>query len=75
LLKTLTCTTCDKGKTGSEPSQSNIRNLAMNAPQNGDIVAMMIALKDSGQTNTAVQLAKKQIATAEILFAIGYCLQ
>ncbi len=57
------------------PSQTSIRAMAMNAPQKGDVVAMMVALKESGQATTAVQLAKKQLPAADVFFATAYCLQ
>ncbi|MPM17934.1 Beta-barrel assembly-enhancing protease [bioreactor metagenome] len=64
-----------RAKLALEANQANIRAMAMNTPQKGDVVAMMLALKESGQAATAVQLAKKQIPAADVLYATACCLQ
>lgn len=64
-----------RAKLAIEANQANIRALAMNTPQKGDVVAMMLALKETGQAATAVQLAKKQLPTADVLYATACCLQ
>jgi len=64
-----------RAKLAIEANQANIRALAMNTPQKGDVVAMMLALKETGQAATAVQLAKKQIPAADVLYATACCLQ
>lgn len=64
-----------RAKVALDPTQANIRRLALITPEAGDIAAMMIALHKSGQTSTALQLAKKQEADANVLYATAFCLK
>ena len=48
-----------RGKVVLEPSQANIRRLALITPEPDDLAAMMMALDRSGQNQTALQLGKK----------------
>ena len=63
-----------RGRTVLDPSQTNIRRLALITPETDDIAAMMLALHRSGQTPTALQLSKKHDSDAKISYAAAYCL-
>ena len=66
---------CARGKAVLEPTQANIRRLAMITPEASDIAAMMMALDRSGQNQTAVQLGKKHENDAAVLLATANCLK
>jgi tetratricopeptide (TPR) repeat protein len=62
-----------RGKVVLEPSQSNIRKLALITPEADDIAAMMMALNRSDQYSTAMQLGKKHGSEPLVLFALAKC--
>lgn len=57
----------------NDPSQTNLKSLALIPPQPDDVVAMMIALHLNSQDHTAVQVAKKFEKVPAVLFALSLC--
>ncbi|MHC1740948.1 MAG: tetratricopeptide repeat protein [Anaerolineaceae bacterium] len=64
-----------RAKVVLEPTQANIRRLALITPEAEDIAAMMMALDRSGQNLTALQLGKKHESECPVLYELACCLQ
>ena len=64
-----------RAKVALEPTQANIRRLALITPNAADIVSMMRALDRSGQTQTALQLGKKHENEAAVLYTLANLLK
>ena len=60
-----------RGKMTVSPTAENIRAFALVTPSADDAAAMVAALHANGQDSTAIQVAKKFPANAEVLFQLA----
>lgn len=63
-----------RGNLALNPSQENIRALALLTPQADDAAAIMAGLRVIDQTNTAIQVAKKFSDAPRVLLELALCL-
>jgi len=63
-----------RGNLALNPSQENIRALALITPQADDAAAMMAGLRAADQTSTAIQVAKKFGSNPRVLLELALCL-
>lgn len=55
------------------PTQANLKALALIPPQPDDAAAMMIALHQNGQDNTAIQVARKFESDPSVMRVLAIC--
>lgn len=63
-----------RGNLALNPSQENIRALALLTPQADDAAALMAGLRAADQLSTAIQVAKKFGNNSRVLFELALCL-
>ncbi len=62
-----------RGNLALNPSQENIRALALITPQADDAAAIMAGLRATDQVNTAIQVVKKFSNDPRVLFELALC--